>query len=456
MSKVGIIIRREYLSRVKSRNFIVSTILVPLFPLIIIGVVFLLITINDNESISVGVNDQYGGVEQVLKSGESTKFTFMEDSEYRKAEADLKRNVGSYSVLVQIPADVEDRKSISVVYSKNPNMSVVGRIESLVGDLVSQNKERRLAERIGDDSLMAEFYATRVEINSNNIKITESGDTKADSFAEALSFLGYLLGIFMFMLVQMYGSMVGQSVLEEKSNKIVEVILATVRPFQLLMGKIVGVSLVGLTQIAVWATIGVLFMFIGSTTILPAMGVNTDLKNPTEQLSQHIADGGIAGAEMTAKTIAPANDISRMINQFFSINWFKILGFGSLFLIFGFLMFSSLYAMIGAISDSPEQMGQYNLVVMSPMLLSMMMLQVVMMNPDGAVATFVSYFPLTSPMCMMSRMAFDTPIYEILISLSILIITCLAIQYFTSRVYRATILSRGVKLTWKNFKRWIK
>ncbi|MFV0346722.1 MAG: ABC transporter permease [Bacteroidales bacterium] len=455
MNKLGIVIQREYLSRIKSRNFIISTILVPLFPLIIIGVVFLLMTINDNEDVSVGVNDQYGGIETVLKSSESTKYVFMEESEYSKAVEALKQNVGAYSVLVQIPADVEDRKSISVVYSKNPNMSVVSRIESAIGDLVSNNKEQRLAERVGDESLMAEFYATQVKIKSNNVKVTESGDTKADSFAEALSFLGYLLGIFMFMLVQMYGSMVGQSVLEEKSNKIVELILASVRPFQLLMGKIVGVSLVGLTQIAVWATIGVLFMTVGSATILPTMGVNTDFQNPTEQLGQHITDGGMAGADMTAKASTPADDISKMINQFLSINWFKILGFGFLFLIFGFLMFSSLYAMIGAISDSPEQMGQYNLVVMSPMILSMMMLQVVMMNPDGAVATFVSYFPLTSPMCMMSRMAFDTPIYEILISLSILIVTCLAIQYFTSRVYRATILSRGVKLNWRNFKRWI-
>ncbi|MFV0506617.1 MAG: ABC transporter permease [Bacteroidales bacterium] len=457
MNKIGIVIQREYLSRIQSRNFIISTIIVPLFPLMIIGVVLLLMSINENEDVVVGINDQYGNVETVLKSTANTKYIFVEEAHYRNAVQALKQNVGNYSLLVQIPADIENTESISVVYSKNPNMALVGRIESVVGTLVSMNKKQRLAARVDDESLMAEFYATQVKINSNNVKITERGDTKADSSAEFLSFLGYLLGIFMFMLVQMYGGMVGQSVLEEKSNKIVELILASVRPFQLLVGKVLGVSLVGLTQMFVWLSVGVIFVFLGNTTILPALSINDKVSDTTEMLVQQPEVEGALALGMDANIVAlPNNELGRVLNVMMGVNWFKILGFGFLFLTFGFLVYSSLYAMIGSISDNAEQMGQYNLVVMSPMILSMMMLQVVMTNPDGSVASFVSYFPLTSPMCMMSRMVFDTPVYEVLISLSLLVVTCIVIQYITSRAYRATILARGVKLNWKNISRWLR
>ena len=442
MSKINLIIQREYVSRVKKRSFVVMTLL---GPVIFASIMFLpgyFATREDKGEKTVAVVDQTHIMDGVLRGTGNINFEYVAESSFETLKNSFEGS-GYYAILL-IPTNILTTQSVILYSDQQTIMSVNSEISKTLNRFITDLKLQK--ENISADVLARINTNIRVE----TIQWSETGEEKSGS-AELASAIGYISGFMMYMFIFMFGSMIMRAVIEEKTSRIVEVIISSVKPFQLMMGKVIGVSLVGLTQFMVWIvlTLGIVFgiktaVFSGST------------EKTVQNLSQTIMDQGTA-VESTSANMNEAQQIfSEVFDKLGAINFPLIIGSFIFFFIGGYLLYASLFAAVGSAVDNETETQQFMLPITIPIIVGLMVMISAMANPHNQLAVIFSLIPLTSPIVMMARIPYGVPDWQLILSGVLLILMFLATIWMAAKIYRVGILMYGKKTSWKELIKWIR
>jgi len=429
MNKLWLIIKREYLTRVKKKSFILATILTPLaFGLffIIVGFIF---SYESGEEKRIAISDP-SDVLGISKIANNEKVTFsVPEKSLEELKEDLKKD--TYDGLIVIPEITNFSKPIiDVNYFYHKDELDIESRTPIIKALQTRFRKYKI-KGLNLDEKKAE-----VKLQERSI-LNEEKDTSHRAMVGA--FIGGAMGFIMYMTVFIYGMMVMRSVMEEKVNRIVEVMISSVKPFQLMMGKIIGVGAVGLTQVAIW---GILIPIIAISVQL-IFGFDSNNMN-TE----------MAGAEMDPE------DTQQMISQFMAelgaMNWWMIVPLFIFFFLGGYFLYSSLFAAVGsAMGDDLGEGQALTIPITIPVIIAFYIMIVVIKSPNSNLAVWSSIFPLFSPIIMPARLAFDPPMWQVLLSIVVLIGTAIGAVWLSARIYRVGILMYGKKVTFKELAKWM-
>ena len=417
MNKIWLIISREYLVRVKKKSFIVMTILGPILMAALL-VTPTILSMQDQQNRLVALSEKNIEFLEPLNKIENTKFTIITDEELELLKKDFSQTE-YYAVLDK------DKDQFYLLSDQQISLSVKRSIADKIEKIIERNK-LKLA---GIDLNVLESSVT--EINIQTKIITLDGEN-INSSTEGSMGIGFITGILIYMFIFMYGTMVMRGVIEEKTNRIVEVIISSVKPFQLMMGKIIGVALVGLTQFILWIVL---------TMALAALA-ELLLFNPNELISQ-------------ANSAENTEIMSKITNLIGGINFMQIILCFIFYFISGYLLYSSLFAAVGSAVDAEADTQQFVVPITVPLLLAIMLIQPVMDNPDGTLAFWMSMIPFTSPVIMMVRLPFGVENWELFISMLSIITGFVATTFLAAKIYRTGILMYGKKISYKELWKWL-
>jgi len=436
MSKIGLVIKREFESRVKKKSFLLVTLLVPLiFPAIMGVMVYFAMEEEKNaEQKQVLVLDEEG-------------FQFEDDRKYAFErlttsidEAKVAFNESDAYALLYVPKlDIQDPEGVVLYVRKNPSLEVNSFFEKIVE---SQIKERKLkASGITEDQLAG----LKTNITLRAINLSDTGEEKESSAGIAFG-LAYAFSFLVYMFVFIYGSQIMQGVIEEKSNKIVEIVVSSIKPFQLMVGKVIGVAAVGIVQFAIWVIlIGVLSTVVFSVFNLTPEDIQAAQSTMPSSSNQEMV-GGAMNSELI-QTMQVVYDIP--YGYYISVFIF--------FFISGYLLYGALFAAVGSAVDNISDAQQFTLPVTLPMIIGFLgTFMFVMREPDGNVSFWLSVIPFTSPVAMMARVAFGVPAWELALSMGLMILGFVFTIWLAGRIYRIGILMHGTKVTYKTLFKWIK
>ncbi len=436
MSKIGIIIKKEYLQRVSKKSFLILTFLTPFIFAALVFVPLWLSTIKSDEGKRVVVIDATGKYAPLFKSNEEYKFVTEKGASmeaYRKSP-----NKEIFAIL-DITGDLLQNPSAATLYSeKQIPMGLKNSVNKTLSDFLRD--EKLATYKI--DNLKQIIEDSKIDYDIKTMKLESDGSEKSTS-AEVASILGIVLTIVIYMFILMYGSMVMQGVMEEKTNRIVEVMVSSVKPFDLMMGKIIGIGFVGITQAFIWAVMtaalvaGSLFMFGGPSP-------------------QDVATAQIAAQGMGNVAAESSNLNIQIQDVISSINFGEIGCCFILYFIGGYLLFSALFAAIGSSLNQQEDSQQFMTPIMLLMVFALYAGIYSMENPDGPLAFWCSLIPFTSPIVMMVRLPFDVPLWQLLLSFVLLFATSIFTVWISAKIYRVGILMYGKKPSIKEMIKWIR
>jgi ABC-2 type transport system permease protein len=452
MSKIGLIIEREYLTRIKKKSFIILTFLTPVLLAALIAIPLMLSTLKGSEVKKIAVTDSDNLYMSRLKS--STQYQFVPTTADNKIEGvAVQKNPDIYAYLI-INGDLSSDSSNVSFYSKN-------QIELELKNFVTNQLENFAREdKIASyhianlDTIIA---ASNPSIYLNTFKWDKDGNEK-ESSSELAMIIGMIATFIIYIFIFAYGAMVMNGVIEEKANRIVEVIISSVKPFQLMIGKIIGIAMVGLTQVLLWIVLlgGILSI---SIYALKDSISQEQVKNISTQVieSQQI---GNKTAGTTAFTQAPHQDDSfspdKIIQMVSNLNITEIVVWFILYFLAGYLLYASLFAAFGSAIDSQEDAQQFTLPLTMPVLFALYAGMYSAQNPDGPLAFWCSMIPFTSPIVMMVRIPFGVPIWQLLISYGLLVLTFIGTTAMAGKIYRTGILMYGKKASYKELWKWLK
>lgn len=460
LSKIGLVISHEYSTRVRKKSFLLTTLLTPLFLGLMIVIPALITIWDGNEHQQVKVIDHSGYFLPFFEDSDNVKFSAAAEGETAEIIKGAFDAMGIYAA-VEI-SDFDANGNVTVdTYSKEPlNIDLKSRISKTVSKAV---EERKLAgyKIDGLDRILSEV---KTDIKINALTITDEGEAKKDS-VEIYMVLSYLMSFMIYMFVFLFGNMVMRSVIDEKSSRVVEVLVSSVKSIELMMGKIIGVALVALTQFAIWValTIGIISAVnaFAAPKLLEKMG-------GTEQIVQMAATGNgihpddiaaIAGnTEAIQETEASEGpEIIAILSQISGLPWAYILGCFLIYFLLGYLLYSSMFAAIGAAVDNESDTSQLQLPVTVPLLIGIFIMLHTFEHPSSQLSFWASIIPFTSPMVMLARIPFGiVPAWQLILSIALLAATFVGIAYLSARIYKAGILMYGKKSTWKDLWKWIK
>jgi len=444
MRKLGLIIKREYLAKVRNKSFVVMTFLSPVLMVGMIVLIAYLTKINDNEAHVVSILNESRYFHGDFLPGESV--TFVELKGISLEEAKDSTIALKYDGLLHIPGsgDMEMAAGQAFLFTKdNPVSSVLNRMEELFEDRLRKN-------RLGELGVSPEEFANidgNYELNTATFK----GEQNLKGINELKAFIGGGFGYLIMMFIIIYGGFVMRSVIEEKTSRIIEVIISSVKPFQLMLGKIIGNSLAGVTQFAIWIFSVSILLFVALFFL--EIDVSVLSNNPT------IAAGGVD----SLTPMAPGDsDIQKYANELFKIPWLLLLFSFVIYFVLGYLIYSSIYAAIGAAVDNETDTQQFIFPIILPLMLAIYVgFFSVFGNPHGPIAVGFSLFPLTSPIVMLMRLPGGlgeggVPVWQFLLSIVLLLLTFFAIVWLAAKIYRVGILMYGKKPTYKELYKWLK
>lgn len=419
MNKLLLIIQREYTTLVARKSFIVITLLIP-FLFVAIGAVPVLISEwnNSGSAEAVTVIDETGRLAGVIPDTESFRFIPLKGE---AGSTDVKgffdQAGDSMSALVVIPANVLDSAKVNIYSKSTVNMALVSHVTESLNDTLTAVK----IASMGVPNLDKMVKEAQVDIDVNSVKLSDDG-TESEASTTAAMVLGMVLAFITYMFVLTYGAMIMNSVIEEKTNRIVEVIVSSCKPFQLMMGKIIGVALVGLTQFLIWA-------------ILISVAV-----------------GGL-GISLANDSMS---DLAVVFNAIQSVNLVSIFTCFVVYFLGGYLLYASLFAGFGSAVDQASDASQFTSPIIIVMVVALYAGIGCMENPNGSMAMWCSMIPFTSPIVMMVRLPYDVPFWQIAVSVALLYGTAFGLVWVSSRIYRIGILRYGKKFTFKEIMGWVK
>jgi ABC-2 type transport system permease protein len=439
MNKLWLIIKREYLSRVTKRAFILGTFLTPLGIGALIFLQIKLFSYKDDNAKNIVVRDESGILTQAPENQKNIRFSLSKDRlDVLKTLVSAKQ----YDGVLVIPevADPMAKKFVLKYYS-----------DSKLGGDMSNDIEKKVAESIRQykinvlqlDTIKIAALKTDVDIDPDPIK----GSENASSMSGAVGIgIGMMMGFIMYLSVFIYGMMIFRSVMEEKTTRIVEVMISSVRPFQLMLGKIIGVGAVGFTQIIVWVVL-IALIVTGLTTMMGGDTAQQMASNP--QMMQG------ANAEALQKAQA-AGQTSQLIAEFQNQNWSMMLPLFLTFFILGYFLYAALFAAFGsAVGDDQGEAQSLTLPITIPVILAIYIMTTAVRAPDSSLAVWSSIFPLFSPIVMPARLPFGPPVWQVALSITLLVGTVIGLIWLAGRIYRVGILMYGKKVTFKELGKWL-
>ena len=444
MNKSILILKREYLTRVKKKSFIIMTLLVPLMMAAITILPAYLASMDDTEQRTIAVYDPTGLILNKLEDQSFTKFHYIPEQKYMEISQNFKSN--EYYALLYIPQNILTTNQAQLISDKQITFDIKNMVENRIESIIESEKRLEVINETGMPDLENKLAGTKTNISLNTIKVGDKGEAVKSSTEMAMA-IGYASGFLIYMFVFIYGTMVMKGVMEEKSSRIVEVIISSVKPFQLLFGKIIGIGLVGLTQIALWIILGTAII----TGITAFMG--GDAATATLQSQNIMAEGQTVG-QMAASN-GNNNVVVELLQMAGNLNIPLIIFALVFYFLGGFLLYASLMGAIGSAVDSDEDAQQMMLPVTMPLIFSIIMLFPVVKNPEGPLAFWASMIPFTSPVTMMVRIPFGIPAWEIILSMSLLVATILGTIWMAGKIYRTGILMYGKKVNLKEIVKWL-
>ena len=431
MSKMWVIFEREYMERVKKRSFLLATLLVPLILPAIGGLSFWLTSMDSGEERIIQVVDESG----LYQDGFDISGYIVEVSDQPLDSVnELLRNDEIFGVLHIPNINIANTDGITFESKKSPELSLKSKFKGPIKEKIDSLK---LIEYDLDPEIVAKLK-TSIVIDGKTMD--DSGASK-DSNTEISFGLGYLMAFLMYMFVIVYGNFIMQSVLNEKTSKIVEVIVSSVKPFQLMLGKVLANAAVAFTQFAIWIILMVSITmafsaFIGyePTTVNPE--INEVLSEAAN--NKEIQDGA-----------------QKILDKIYAIPWVSIIGLFLFYFLGGFLLYGALFAAVGSAVDSIQEASQFMLPITLPIIASIALMGVVLQNPDGNAAVTLTMIPFTSPVLMMARIAYDIPdLWQLALSMILLIAGFIGTLWIAGRIYRVGILMHGAKVNYKVLVKW--
>ncbi|MBK9638399.1 MAG: ABC transporter permease [Bacteroidetes bacterium] len=439
MNKILLILQREYVTRVKKKSFIVMTILGPILMAAIAIVPILIAKYSDDKINKIMVIDQRPEIfTTMLPSSETVLFVNSKISlDSAKRAFDPEK---FYGILYLQDDMVKNPGGAMLFTEKQANLSVTNYIENSLEKQIEQDKLK--AEGIDQKTLSS--IETTVNLKTLSLKGEENS-------AELATIVGFICGFLIYLFIFLYGVQVMRGVIEEKTNRIVEVIISSVKPFELMMGKIIGIALVGLTQFLLWIILTLTITTIASKVIIDPQ---TDAKVVAQTMKINNLDQR-ALEELGATPKVKEDAITKVFSQLSSINFPLIITCFFIYFLGGYLLYSALFAAIGAAVDNETETQQFMLPVTIPLILAFIVAQSIVQNPDSQLGFWFSIFPLTSPVVMMVRIAFGVPPWELALSIGLLIAGFIGATWLAGRIYRTGILLYGKKVNYKELAKWL-
>jgi len=449
MNKISVIIKREYITRVRKKSFIIMTILAPLLMAAIITVptIIMMNQGGDYKKIAV-IEDNSDLFKNVIKNTKDAEFVYLENTKVEDLKNSFEK-AGYYGVLYISPKLIDTPNAIELISKKQPPIGLLQHIENSLEKEIERQK--LLAFKIENLDDIMKSIDTKVSVQT--INIDSSGIAKKTSTGIAMA-LAYIFGFLMYMLVFIFGAQVMRGVIEEKTSRVVEVIISSVKPIQLMMGKIIGIALVGLTQFLIW-----IFLTIGIATVVKTTLLGkTGLTEITQAAPQNLMAGGAqpqAAAQISA-TPPELAEFSKMFDSAMNQPWLLIIFAFIFYFITGYLLYASVFAAIGSAVDNETETQQFMLPVTIPIIIALMVAMGTMQNPESSLSFWCSMIPLTSPIVMMARIPFGVPYWQIAVSMAIMLVSFGAFVWMAAKIYRTGILMYGKKTSWKEMWKWLR
>jgi ABC-2 type transport system permease protein len=438
MNKTWLIIKREYITRVKNKTFLLSTFLMPiLFVGLIAGVTF--ITIKSNKEEKVAVGDKEDMLKPFLESNKSISFEFFSDADTAMLEK------GYTAVLLAPGNGINQTESYQIYTSKNLSMSSQSSINRKINDAV----ETRLMTTMGGltkmqlDSIRKQADAVQLDN-----KVLSAGEEIKEGNSGVAYGVGYGAAFLIYITLFLYGSMVMRGVMEEKTNRIAEVVVSSVRPYQLMMGKIIGIGAVGVTQFLLW--IGLIFILSSALGVILPQETIQQVGEANQQMNGGMQGGASSGA---------LEAFSKAQNALGTVNWPLIIGCFLFYFIFGYLFYAALFAAVGsAVNEDPQDAQSLMFPITMPIILAIIIMINAINDPESSLATWSSMIPFFSPIVMMARIPFGVPgtvpYWQLGLSMVTLFLGFLFTTWMSAKIYRTAILMYGKKVTAKEFWKW--
>lgn len=436
MNHLSLIIKREYLNKVKNKSFIIMTFLSPLLMVGLFALIAYLTQLNNDKVRTISVLDDSNLFATQFKDTENTKYDILTNISLDDAKKIVQESE-NYGLLYIPETDSIDALADKIkFYSEDsPSLIVIEKIENLI----EEKAENIKIKNSGIDPELIDKLKVKINTNLESFE----GEKTSKLGGNLKLVFGGASGYLLFMFIIIYGNMIMRSVIEEKTSRIIEVIISSVKPIQLLLGKIFGTSLAGITQFFIWIVVGGILMVVASTIF----GIN-------------IGDGQMAQQEVlnqVSNNVAMQKEIDLVLQELLNLPMANLIFMFILFFIGGYLLYGSLYAAIGAAVDSETDTQQFMMPLLMPLMLAIYIgFFTVIENPHGTVSQIFSYIPFTSPVVMLMRIPFGVPLWQQFLSVAILFGTFFVTVLFAAKIYRVGILMYGKKPSYKELIKWLK
>ena len=435
MNKIGLIIGREFNERVRKKSFIITTILMPVLMLLLMAAPALIMNFSQGDEKQIGVIDESTMIGSRLESDETILFETLDISldEARRTRTDL------FAVLYIAPDILENPKGVQLYANSSTSMTlemeICGQIERIL--------EAEKLKGYEIENLQAILNEIETSVSMQTFRNDKSQEEVSEAQSSMVAtVIGYILAFVLYMFLLIYGSMVMQSVIEEKNNRVLEVMVSSVKPFDLMMGKILGVGSVAVLQVVIW---GVLILGMG-TLVVPHLMPDEVMASATAIEQGAALQNADLDPEMM-QAIAAVTDVSYLLKIFVSM---------ILFVFGGFLLYAAMFAAVGSAVDNVQDASQLQTPITVPIILGLLMMMAVINDPTSKLAFWFSVIPLTSPIVMMARIPYDIPTWEIVLSLVVLYASFVALVWCAAKIYRVGIFMYGKKPTLKELWKWMR
>jgi ABC-2 type transport system permease protein len=439
MGKIGLIIKREYLSRVRKRSFIIMTLLGPLIMGALMIVPVWMASVGTSVK-TIAVLDEANFVEGLLQENDDVKFIYIRKP-LKQAVAELETS--EYYGLLHVPRFEDNdinhlQKQIKLYSSKQVSLT----LKLFIRTQIEKQIERLKLQSQGVDQDLVDNVKKTVNVP---LDIIQLGDKK-ESDVEVSTALGFFGGILIYMFIFLFGAQVMRGVIEEKTNRIVEVIISSVKPFQLMMGKIIGIALVGLTQFLLWVILtGSIYSIFMATVVKDKFSADN-----IERIMQQSPEG------TAVEDIDQLRETQQIVQRVGMINWGLMIPCFIFYFLGGYLLYGAIFAAIGGAVDSEADTQQFMLPISAPLIFSFVMAQHVLNDPNGTLAIWLSMIPFTSPIIMMVRLPFGVHYLELIASMLLLICGFILTTWGAGKIYRTGLLMYGKRPTWREIFRWLR
>ena len=426
MNKIGLIIQREFFERARKKSFIITTLIMPIFMIGLMIAPALMSVYSEGECHQVVVVDKSGTVAPNLVS--TPDMTFIDHSHMSKQEAcsTFDKDSGIFAILY-IDEDIESSGGVQLITNSSSTPTIEQNITMQIKSIVERNK---LKEEHGIEDLDMKLASVATDIDMRTFENDGTGDEASmESTSSGISYaLGLILGMLLYMVIVLYGQMVLTSVVEEKTSRVIDVMVTSCSPFQLMVGKILGIASVALTQIAIWAVL----IITASKFLIPEL-FSADVASSTDIMLQSLIG-----------TLGDTGYIATLLIYLV------------LYLLGGFLLYASLYAAAGSAVDSVQDGQQFNTIIMMPIILAIIVMMSIFNDPNSSMAVWFSMIPFTSPVVMIARIPFGIPVWQIIVSLVLLYATFIITTWVAAKIYRIGIFTHGKRASWQELWRWLK